>query len=276
MRRKEEHGLSLVEVLVATLLFVVLMAIALDLLPDILRSRNLDNLSYQVNRECQRVLAQLSKDISAAGFRFASPTAFGEDLAAIRTPAENHLRMQCITDIGQLATAADPGSYTSVSPLRLTLSGFGRLAGIRALICTYAGETTYLDVQEIFPESNQVDVMGAIEDTIPAGTPLAAVQVIEYWMDGTDLVREINDDAGSQETVAVDPAGTSITYTMNDGGIRTQLTGTDLANLLYVNISLQMTRTAPAPGGRTIRISSSASQRVKPLNLDSFGGDEEV
>ena len=271
MHSRGERGFTLVEVLVASGLLVLLVFLATDLLPDVLSSRNSENLNYQVNQEAQRTLAALQRDIADAGFRF-MPSSItdvdGNTLLALASPAVDYLRLRCATGTCQLLNPAAASTDT------LILSGY-RLGS--NLIYTYEGDTGYLIVSAV--DGNQVTIRPALPRGLPAGTVLAEIVTIEYQVSGTELIRRVNGD--EQARLVIDPAGTSIRYILDvsgdpghvpgDTAEDDRLDGGKLAKLLYVNISLQLTRTGSVSRGKSIGITDTVTQRIAPLNLKTYG-----
>lgn len=278
MRNRSERGYTLVELMVASGLLVVLVVIAVDLLPDIFTSRNTEFLNDRVNRESRRVLERLQNDIASAGFRFAPPIipndGDGNTLLALESPAKNHLRMRCVVGTCQLSEAAERLDTA------LILRGFENPGA--NLIYTYGGNTEYLIVTAVDPIGGAGEsraslkyplgaALNPLTPPLPAGTALAEIATIEYQIVGGELIRRFNGIV--QSRTPIDPEGTSITYVLNDdGGIKEVdlLSAGDLANLLHVNISLQLTRAGSTSRGKSISVTDTATQRITPLNLNTF------
>lgn len=272
MHCRGERGFTLVEVLVASGLLALMVILATDLLPDVLSSRNSENLNFRMNQEAQRTLATLQEDIASAGFRFTPLSVTdvdGTTLFALVTPAVDFLRLRCATGSCQLLVPA------AASDTTLTLGGY-RL-GAR-LIYTYEGNTGCLQVTAV--NGNQVTINPALPLDLPAGTVLAEIVTIEYQVRGTELIRRVNGD--ERVMLAIDPAGTSIRFVLDDSivngsGATTTVANlnsvTDLQRLLYVNVTLQLTRTGSVARGhdKFISVTDTVTQRIAPLNLRPYG-----
>lgn len=274
MRGMGQRGFSLIELLLAAALLATVVVVGLDAMVDVMHNRNRENLSYRLNQEAQMVLDRMTRDIENAGFRFASSddilASFG--IQAMDTPVVNHLRMSCVVGVAQLANDAVQGATT------LDLQGTPPSPG-GAVLLTFAGDIEYTVVSSVNTATNRVTLSGTgLARAYPAGTLVASIARIEYEINGSQLIRRENGQVTSQ--VAVDPEGTSISFTWgedldNNGEMENQFSGNlltqqRLANLLTVNVALQLTRTAGTTRGDNLSMTQTASQRIQPLNLIEY------
>ena len=275
-RIQEDHGFTLVEVLLAGAILAIAGTIALQVVSNAVTSSSITKVMQETTEDARNLMQVVTNDLREAGFGV-----FLGDLSNVSV--NTYFEHAFESKNGATETASD-----GITVRALKMGG-----SIRSDMPPSSSELKVDDVEAFLPYDDgyaivyqngefQVLQISKVQDSalmiqhnkdktkwlIPAGSPVFRVDQIEWVANGEEIRRVVNKTDLALEGITTHTFSNvtllKFTYVMRDGTVKDSLDGNDALNLMCINVFIDVYRVGGREGKK---YHAQLEQTVAPRNL---------